>query len=168
MSPDYLIVVEVRDGFAAEAMMSALQPGHAGCCTLHARSSGRAFACIANLMGIAKQVPARELRIIRAGGPCRPADGFSFSRSRGAQSLTFSTTMVASVSRAAMAPMAEQSRATTIHWRITETPAFVLHTCSSSPRSHDLGVQREPVGNRCRRSEILGRAHPCRASSNTL
>jgi Flp pilus assembly CpaF family ATPase len=56
----------VRDGFAAEAMMSALQSGHAGCCTLHARSPGRAFERIANLMGIARQVPARDATIATA------------------------------------------------------------------------------------------------------
>ena len=39
--------------------MSALQSGHAGCCTLHARSPGHAFERIANLMGIAKQVPQK-------------------------------------------------------------------------------------------------------------
>ena len=66
MSPDYLIVGEVRDGFAAEAMMSALQSGHAGCCTLHARSPGHAFERIANLMGIAKQVPVRDAYIATA------------------------------------------------------------------------------------------------------
>jgi pilus assembly protein CpaF len=63
LSPDYLIVGEVRDGFAAEAMMSALQSGHAGCCTLHARSPRHAFERIANLMGIAKQIPAHDAYI---------------------------------------------------------------------------------------------------------
>ncbi len=66
MSLDYLIVGEVRDGFAAEAMMSALQFGHAGCCTLHARSPGHAFKRIANLMGIARQVPVRDAHIATA------------------------------------------------------------------------------------------------------
>ncbi len=46
MSPDYLIVGEVRD-----------------CSTRHARSPGHAFERIANLMGIARQVPLRDATI---------------------------------------------------------------------------------------------------------
>ena len=56
----------MRDGFAVGAMMSALQSGHAGCYTLHARSPGHAFKRIANLMGIARQVPVRDATIATA------------------------------------------------------------------------------------------------------
>jgi len=55
-SPDYLIVGEVRDGHAAQAMTSALMSGHSGCCTLHARSPRHAFERLATLMGISEQI----------------------------------------------------------------------------------------------------------------
>jgi hypothetical protein len=49
MVPAYPNVGEVRD-----------------CCTLHARSPGHAFKRIANLMGIARQVPAHDAYIVTA------------------------------------------------------------------------------------------------------
>ncbi len=55
-SPDYLIVGEVRDGHAAQAMLSALMSGTSGCCTLHARSPHHAFERLATLMGIAEHI----------------------------------------------------------------------------------------------------------------
>lgn len=62
MSPDTLIVGEVREGFTAEAMRSAMQSGHAGF-TLHARLPGRPFERIANRIEIAEQVPLRDASI---------------------------------------------------------------------------------------------------------
>jgi pilus assembly protein CpaF len=38
MSPDYLILGEVRDGYAAMTLLRAMMTGHAGACTLHADS----------------------------------------------------------------------------------------------------------------------------------
>ena len=38
MSPDYLIIGEVRDGKAAQALFRALMTGHGGACTFHADS----------------------------------------------------------------------------------------------------------------------------------
>ncbi len=59
-SPDYLIVGEVRDGHAAQAMVSALMSGHSGCCTLHARSPRHAFERMATLMGISERISEQD------------------------------------------------------------------------------------------------------------
>ena len=60
MSPDYLIVGEVRDGRAAMALLRALMTGHAGACTLHADSPREAFERLATLMGSDKGVSPRD------------------------------------------------------------------------------------------------------------
>lgn len=59
-SPDYLIVGEVRDGHAAQAMISALMSGTSGCCTLHARSPRHAFERLATLMGMHEHTSERD------------------------------------------------------------------------------------------------------------
>lgn len=51
MSPDYLVIGEVRDGKAALALFRALMTGHSGACTLHADNPKEAASRIANLMG---------------------------------------------------------------------------------------------------------------------
>ncbi len=67
MSPDYLIVGEVRDGRAAMALLRALMTGHAGACTLHADSPREAFERLATLMGSDMGVSPRDAaRIISA------------------------------------------------------------------------------------------------------
>jgi pilus assembly protein CpaF len=60
MSPDYLIVGEVRDGHAAMALLRALMTGHAGACTLHADSPREAFERLTTLMGSDKGVSPRD------------------------------------------------------------------------------------------------------------
>ncbi len=50
MSPDYLIVGEVRDGAAAMALFRALTTGHSGSCTLHADSPTDALLRLRHLM----------------------------------------------------------------------------------------------------------------------
>lgn len=56
MSPDYLVIGEVRDGKAALALFRALMTGHSGSCTLHADNPREAASRIANLMGTDAQV----------------------------------------------------------------------------------------------------------------
>jgi pilus assembly protein CpaF len=51
MSPDYLIIGEVRDGRAAMALFRGLMTGHSGSCTLHADNPREAASRLANLMG---------------------------------------------------------------------------------------------------------------------
>ncbi len=51
MSPDYLIVGEVRDGKAAQALIRAMMTGHSGACTFHADSPEEAVNRFANVMG---------------------------------------------------------------------------------------------------------------------
>ncbi len=60
MSPDYLIVGEVRDGRAAMALLRALMTGHAGACTLHADSPREAFERLTTLMGSDMGVSPRD------------------------------------------------------------------------------------------------------------
>jgi pilus assembly protein CpaF len=60
MSPDYLIVGEVRDGRAAMALLRALMTGHAGACTLHADSPREAFERLKTLMGSDVGVSPRD------------------------------------------------------------------------------------------------------------
>ena len=51
MSPDYLIIGEVRDGHAALALFRAMMTGHSGACTFHADSPQEAMVRLANVMG---------------------------------------------------------------------------------------------------------------------
>jgi pilus assembly protein CpaF len=51
LSPDYLIVGEVRDGAAALALLRAASSGHPGSCTFHAESPADAFERLSMLMG---------------------------------------------------------------------------------------------------------------------
>jgi pilus assembly protein CpaF len=51
MSPDYLIIGEVRDGRAAMSLFRALMTGHSGCCTMHAESPRETADRLAGLMG---------------------------------------------------------------------------------------------------------------------
>jgi pilus assembly protein CpaF len=60
MSPDYLIVGEVRDGRAAMALLRALMTVHAGACTLHADSPREAFERLTTLMGSDMGVSPRD------------------------------------------------------------------------------------------------------------
>jgi pilus assembly protein CpaF len=60
MSPDYLIVGEVRDGRAAMALLRALMTGHAGACTLHADSPREAFERLTTLLGSDMGVSPRD------------------------------------------------------------------------------------------------------------
>ena len=60
MSPDYLILGEVRDGHAAMALLRAMMTGHAGACTLHADSPREAFERLTTLMGSDKGVSPRD------------------------------------------------------------------------------------------------------------
>ena len=50
MSPDYLIVGEVRDGRAAAALFRALMTGHSGSCTFHADNPREAFQRLEAIM----------------------------------------------------------------------------------------------------------------------
>jgi pilus assembly protein CpaF len=60
MSPDYLILGEVRDGHAAMALLRAMMTGHAGACTLHADSPRESFERLTTLMGSDKGVSPRD------------------------------------------------------------------------------------------------------------
>jgi len=51
MSPDYLIIGEVRDGRAAQALFRAMMTGHSGACTFHADSPREAASRLATIMG---------------------------------------------------------------------------------------------------------------------
>jgi len=51
MSPDYLIIGEVRDGRAAMSLFRALMTGHSGACTFHADSPREAARRLATVMG---------------------------------------------------------------------------------------------------------------------
>ncbi len=51
LSPDYLIVGEVRDGAAALALLRAASSGHPGSCTFHAESPADAFERMSMLLG---------------------------------------------------------------------------------------------------------------------
>jgi pilus assembly protein CpaF len=51
MSPDYLIIGEVRDGKAAMSLFRALMTGHSGACTFHADSPREAARRLATVMG---------------------------------------------------------------------------------------------------------------------
>ena len=60
MSPDYLILGEVRDGYAAMALLRAFMTGHAGACTLHADSPHEALGRLSTLLGSEKNVSPRD------------------------------------------------------------------------------------------------------------
>jgi pilus assembly protein CpaF len=60
MSPDYLIIGEVRDGQAALALFRAMMTGHSGSCTFHADSPREAGRRLATVMGADTGVNARE------------------------------------------------------------------------------------------------------------
>jgi pilus assembly protein CpaF len=67
MSPDYLILGEVRDGYAAMALLRAMMTGHAGACTLHADSPEEALRRLSTLLGSEKNVsPSDAARMIAA------------------------------------------------------------------------------------------------------
>ena len=51
MSPDYLVIGEVRDGVAAVSLFRALMTGHSGACTFHANSPREAACRLATVMG---------------------------------------------------------------------------------------------------------------------
>jgi pilus assembly protein CpaF len=51
MSPDYLVIGEVRDGVAAVSLFRALMTGHSGACTFHADSPREAVRRLATVMG---------------------------------------------------------------------------------------------------------------------
>ena len=51
MSPDYLVIGEVRDGVAAMSLFRALMTGHSGACTFHADSPREAVRRLATVMG---------------------------------------------------------------------------------------------------------------------
>ena len=50
MSPDYLVIGEVRDGMAAMSLFRALMTGHSGACTFHADSPREAVRRLATVM----------------------------------------------------------------------------------------------------------------------
>jgi len=66
MSPDYLIVGEVRDGRSALAMFRALLTGHSGACTFHADSPREAFRRLATIMGADENVRPHEAAQVMA------------------------------------------------------------------------------------------------------
>ena len=51
MSPDYLVIGEVRDGVAAVNLFRALMTGHSGACTFHADSPREVARRLATVMG---------------------------------------------------------------------------------------------------------------------
>jgi pilus assembly protein CpaF len=60
MSPDYLIIGEVRDGKAAMSLFRALMTGHSGACTFHADSPREAVRRLATVMGADAAVRSHE------------------------------------------------------------------------------------------------------------
>jgi pilus assembly protein CpaF len=60
MSPDYLIIGEVRDGRAAMSLFRALMTGHSGACTFHADSPREAVRRLATVMGADAGVRSHE------------------------------------------------------------------------------------------------------------
>ena len=51
MSPDYLILGEVRDGHAGLSLFRALMTGHAGACTFHADHPREAVRRLTTVLG---------------------------------------------------------------------------------------------------------------------
>lgn len=60
MSPDYLVIGEVRDGIAALSLFRALMTGHSGACTFHADSPREAARRLATVMGADAGVKPHE------------------------------------------------------------------------------------------------------------
>jgi len=60
MSPDYLVIGEVRDGIAAMSLFRALMTGHSGACTFHADSPREAARRLATVMGADAGVRTHE------------------------------------------------------------------------------------------------------------
>jgi len=60
MSPDYLVIGEVRDGMAAMSLFRALMTGHSGACTFHADSPHEAARRLATVMGADAGVKPHE------------------------------------------------------------------------------------------------------------
>jgi len=60
MSPDYLVIGEVRDGWAALALLRALMTGHSGACTFHADTPRETFERLSTLMGSDRDVRPRD------------------------------------------------------------------------------------------------------------
>jgi len=60
MSPDYLVIGEVRDGVAAISLFRALMTGHSGACTFHADSPREAARRLATVMGADAGVKPHE------------------------------------------------------------------------------------------------------------
>ena len=60
MSPDYLVIGEVRDGMAAMSLFRALMTGHSGACTFHADSPREAVRRLATIMGADAGVRGHE------------------------------------------------------------------------------------------------------------
>ncbi|MBI9050031.1 MAG: CpaF family protein [Anaerolineaceae bacterium] len=60
MSPDYLVIGEVRDGIAAMSLFRALMTGHSGACTFHADSPREAVRRLATVMGADASVRPHE------------------------------------------------------------------------------------------------------------
>ena len=60
MFPDYLVIVEVRDGIAVMSLFRALMTGHSGACTFHADSLREAVLRLATVMGADAGVKLQE------------------------------------------------------------------------------------------------------------
>ena len=60
MSPDYLVIGEVRDGIAAMSLFRALMTGHSGACTFHADSPREAARRLATVLGADAGVRPQE------------------------------------------------------------------------------------------------------------
>ena len=60
MSPDYLVIGEVRDGIAAMSLFRALMTGHSGACTFHADSPREAASRLATVMSADAGVKPHE------------------------------------------------------------------------------------------------------------
>lgn len=60
MSPDYLIIGEVRDGVAGMSLFRALMTGHSGACTFHADSPREAVRRLATVIGADTGVKPHE------------------------------------------------------------------------------------------------------------
>ncbi len=62
MSPDYLILGEVRDGQAAMALFRAMMTGHSGACTFHANNPREAIRRMATILGTDQQIGMEEAK----------------------------------------------------------------------------------------------------------
>ncbi len=67
MSPDYLVIGEVRDGRAAMSLFRALMTGHSGACTFHADNPREAARRLATVMGADAGVRPHEANQMIAG-----------------------------------------------------------------------------------------------------